>query len=59
MHTSKNKLLIKLTAASLTAVFLLSALLPVRAEAAGAGDKTVRVGYVQSKAYEERREAAI
>lgn len=56
MHTSKNKLLIKLTAAALTAVFLLSALLPVRAEAAGAGDKTVRVGYVQSKAYEERRE---
>lgn len=44
MHTSKNKLLIKLTAAALTAVFLLSALLPVRAEAAGAGDKTVRVG---------------
>ena len=56
MHKVKKKLLIKLTAAALTAVFLLPVLLPVRAEAADAGDKTVRVGYVQSRAYEERRE---
>ncbi len=56
MHTVKKRSLIKLTAALLTAVFLLSALLPVCADAAGTGEKTVRVGYVQSDSYEEIHE---